>query len=173
MVTIHTHQPEQFHDSTYTNVFPADVYVLPTSPGYNYESGQLVALRPFFAFAVRACEDACLSLYPVAQRPMEDNIEVCFERDGVTYIEEKFMGGHRVEMNDTSLLNCSAYRSLWLSWEGGRVKAGTGRLMERDVVVLEPSRKPRVHFISMTSGVNATWRLNRYEREYMRCACMC
>ena len=86
-------------------------------------------------FQLKSCKDAAV-LLSTAEDLVSPNFYEYFlggSGNSKIFLSRK-SGANDASANSPNLLNCEQMTSLWLSWENGRIKAGTGSVVDQNVL---------------------------------------
>ena len=120
------------------------------------------------SFAVKACKEAHVYLSTFYGYVEKDAYEVVIGTGGNTRSEIRaVVGGTPVASTVTEqILDCNAFRRFWVSWVGGRIEVGTGRIVGNFRMLEWTDSQPiSIHFFSVGTSDNTegTWDVNTYE----------
>ncbi|CAH1783194.1 unnamed protein product [Owenia fusiformis] len=146
-----------------TWTYKTPLKIISTPNDYNFKHTPIdVSGRTFITFDVKTCHDGHVQLSKTAGNTNVDTYEILLQgwNNGpkTSAIRDKKQGKLEVFHNGP-IVHCDATLSFWISWAGGYIEVGKGRVYGRDTFLqwYDPSPHP-VNAVQFTSGFGASGR---------------
>ena len=140
-----------------------------TPDNYSY---QRVGFSSFYAtsviFKVQACNDAHVGLFEVLDTSGKFPYEIVFggSKNQWTYIRNQSLISNVASARTPNILDCSKFKTLWVSWRGGFIEAGVGAIVGDNKVIDWQDPQPRgIHYVGISTGWGSTglWEFSDYK----------
>ena len=121
-----------------------------THPGESYDQAWLVTLsETSLVFSVKTCNHAYIMLSKLFGVWI-DGVEILMTKEHAE-IREKKNGQILTQTYTEGLLECTDYKTYWISWNNGEINLGSGSTVGQDFILL--CDKPSGHY-TLTLGLH-------------------
>ena len=132
-------------------------YTVQSPEDYGYRTFWLNVTQPYFVFHVRACRDAHVIMSSLYGHGDNNSYEVVIGAgdNQQTIIREAKLGWTVSQKDTPEVLSCEQTRAFWVSFDGGRIRVGSGAEVYRQQMVHwnDPSASPHdVTAVSVSTG---------------------
>ena len=131
-----------------------------------------MAEQQFITFKVQACAEAHIALTNIKGLVSSHAFEIRLgENENAQSSIYSSNGNENCHTSEGSLLSCTEYVFLWLSWSDGFIKLGSGQSVGNNVVLNCEVDEFAMRAVSLASekGNDATWIFEEVLGQYMCC----